>query len=157
MASDPLGAAPGYPSRRAAGRARRGSILPGPGGPRLSAPTDRRGRLADRARDAGLGLWGRAARFVARFETSTGFEEVRHGESPPSGVRGGCRGVRGGCGVAARLGEPRRRRICWYVSSTIASGWRLCTGVRLPCRGARTVALGGFAHVNCGQTSTCQP
>ncbi len=27
-------------------------------------------------------------------------------------------------GVAARLGGPRRRRICWYVSSTIAGGWR---------------------------------
>ncbi len=80
--------APGDPSRRSAGWTRRGSILPGPGGPRLSAPTDRRGRPADRAREAGLGPWGRAVREFARLETTTGFGQVRHGESPPSGGGG---------------------------------------------------------------------
>ncbi len=46
-------------------------------------PTDRRERLADRAREAGLGLWGGAVRDFARFKTSTGFGRARHGESPP--------------------------------------------------------------------------
>jgi hypothetical protein len=79
-ASDPLGAAPGDPSRRAAGRARRGGILPGPS---VSAPT---------ALAVGLGPWGRAVREFARFEKSTGFgQEIRQEVTPHRGERGGRR------------------------------------------------------------------
>jgi hypothetical protein len=84
MASGRRRAPPGATSRRATARIDGRGAVAGAGRSRLSGPTGRRGRLADRARDAGLGLWGRAARFDARFETSTGFGRARHGESPPS-------------------------------------------------------------------------
>ncbi len=73
VASGRRRAPPGATSRRAIARIEGRGRAPGAGRSRLSGPTDRRERLADRAREAGLGLWGGAAREFARFETSTGF------------------------------------------------------------------------------------